>query len=250
MNLELLPISILKEQLNLIKNKNFVFHSDLTILGRDLQSLKGRLIEYIFQELNACNLAIPAFNLKTNTKNDIDMEAVDLSMGSLPLEGVRACNQNKGYRTPNPIHSYCFFPKTSNIKLISNSKSFGDDSVFDFFIKNDYTWINFGASIDTGFTIFHHLESIANVPYRKKIEFNRNLLSAGKIKKVCFEYFARKNNNFSQNFYPAVKYLIKVKTLNEIKINGKSIYFGSSKKISEVILNKLIKDPFFLIINK
>ncbi len=250
MNLKLLPISILKDKLNLIKNKNFVFHSDLTILGRDLQSLKGRLIEYIFQELNADNLAVPAFNLKTNTKDDVDMEAVDLSMGSLPLEGVQACNENKGYRTPNPIHSYCFFPETSNIKLVNNNKSFGVDSVFDFFIKNDYTWINFGAPIDTGFTIFHHLERIASVPYRKKIEFNRNLLTTGKIKKVCFEYFARKDNNFLQNFYPAVKYLIKTKTLNEINVNGKSIYFGSSKKISDAILNKLIKDPFFLMINK
>ena len=131
MNLELLPISILKEQLNLIKNKNFVFHSDLTILGRDLQSLKGRLIEYIFQELNACNLAIPAFNLKTNTKNDIDMEAVDLSMGSLPLEGVRACNQNKGYRTPNPIHTV-FFQKQVilNLLVIVNLLAMTQFSIF------------------------------------------------------------------------------------------------------------------------
>ena len=151
---------------------------------------------------------------------------------------------------PNPIHSYCFFPETSNIKLVNNNKSFGVDSVVDFFIKNDYTWINFGAPIDTGFTIFHHLERIASVPYRKKIEFNRNLLTTGKIKKVCFEYFARKDNNFLQNFYPAVKYLIKTKTLNEINVNGKSIYFGSSKKIIDAILNKLIKDPFFLMINK
>ena len=248
--MKLLPLSILKENLNLIKNKNFVFHSDLTILGRNLQSLKGRLIEYLIQELNADNLAIPAFNLKTNVKDFVDMNSVDLSMGSLPLESVIACNENKGYRTPNPIHSYCFFPKTSNIKLINNNKSFGEESVFDFFIKNDFTWINFGASVDNGFTIFHHLENVANVPYREKIKFNRNLSYSGKVKKVCFEYFARKNNSFSQNFYPAVKYLIKINVLNEININGKSIYFGSSKKISEVILNKLINEPNFLIINK
>ena len=245
----MLPINILKEKLNLIENKNFVFHSDLTIFGRELPSLKGRLIEYIYQELNADNLAIPAFNLKTNNKDYIDMKSIDLSMGSLPVEGVKVCNENKGYRTPNPIHSYCFFPETNNIKLINNNKSFGDNSVFDFFIKNDFIWINFGASIDSGFTIFHHLENIAKVPYRKQIEFNRNLFTEGKIKKLCFEYYARKNNSFSQNFHPAVKYLIKINALNEINMNGKSIYFGLSKNISEAILNKLTNEPYFLIKN-
>lgn len=249
MNLKLSPISILKEKINSIKNKNFVIHSDLTILGRELKSLKGHLVEYISQELHAENLAIPAFNLKTNVEDSVDMKSIDLSMGSLPFESVQACNEKKGYRTPNPIHSYCFFPETNNIKLINNNKSFGDDSVFDFFIKNDFIWINLGASIDTGFTIFHHLENIANVPYRKKIEFNRNLFNGSKIKKVCFEYFARKDNSFSQNFNPAVKYLIKINVLNEINVNGKSIYFGSSKKISEAILNKLTNEPYFLIIN-
>ena len=246
MNPKLLPTNILKEKLDLIENKNFVFHSDLTIFGKELISLKGRLIEYIHQELNADNLAIPAFNLKTNDKDYIDMKSIDLSMGSLPVEGVKACNEKKGYRTPNPIHSYCFFPDSNNIKLINNNKSFGDNSVFDFFIKNDFIWINFGASIDTGFTILHHLENIAKVPYRKQIEFNRNLYSGGKIKKLCYEYYARKNNSFSQNFHPAVKYLIKINALNQIKMNGKSIYFGSSKNISKAILNKLTKDPYLI----
>lgn len=242
-------VKILKEKLNLIKNKSFVFHSDLTILGRELSSLKGHLIKYISQELNADNLAIPAFNLKTNNKDEIDMKSIDLSMGSLSVEGVQACNEKKGYRTPNPIHSYCFFPETNNIKLIDNNKSFGDNSVFDFFIKNDFIWINFGAPINSGFTIFHHLENIAQVPYRKQIEFNRNLLIEDEIKKLCFKYYARKNNSFSHNFYPAINYLIKINLLHEINVSGRSIYFGSSKNISEAILKKLTNEPNFLITN-
>ena len=245
----MLPLDILKKKLKLITKRNFVFHSDLTILGRELPSLKGRLIEYLSQELDADNLAIPAFNLKTNSKDHVDMRFVDLSMGSLPVESVQACNKNKGYRTPNPVHSYCFFPKTNDIKLIDNNKSFGKNSVFDFFIKNDFIWINFGASIETGFTLFHHLENIAKVPYRKKIEFNRNLYDGSKIEQMRFEYFARKDNSFSQNFHPAVKYLIKMDALNEISVNEKSIYFGSSKKISEKILDKLSIEPCFLIMN-
>lgn len=244
----MLPIKILKDKLNLIKNRNFVFHSDLTILGREISSLKGHLIKYISQELNANTLAIPAFNLKTNNKDDIDMKSIDLSMGSLSFEGVQACNDKKGYRTHNPIHSYCFFPDTNNIKLINNNKSFGDNSIFDFFIKNDFIWINFGAPINSGFTIFHHLESVAKVPYRKKIEFNRNLLIEGEVKKLCFEYYARKNDSFLQNFHPAIKYLIKINVLNEINVNGKIIYFGSSKNISEAILNKLTNKPYFLVV--
>lgn len=247
MNLKLLPINILKEKLDLLKNKNFVFHSDLLIFGKDLTSLKGRLIEYIHQELSADNLAIPAFYLNTNDKDYIDMKSIDLSMGSLPVESVKACNENKGYRAPNPIHSYCFFPESKDIKLINNNKSFGDNSVFDFFVKKDFIWINFGASINSGFTIFHHLENVAKVPYRKQIKFNRNLYIEGKIKKLNYEYYARKNDSFSQNFHPAVKYLIKINVLNQININGKSIYFGSSKNISEAILKKLSKQPYFLI---
>ena len=243
----MIPIKILKEKLNLIKNKNFVFHSDLTILGRELSAFKGHLIKYISQELNADILAIPAFNLKTNNEDDIDMKSIHLSMGSLSAEAVKACNKKKGYRTPNPIHSYCFFPEIDNIKLINNNKSFGNNSIFDFFIKNDFIWINFGAPINSGFSIFHHLENVAKVPYRKQIKFNRNLLIEGKIKSLDFEYYARKNNSFSTNFHPAVKYLIKINALNKININGKSIYFGMSKNISEAILKKLNHEPFFLI---
>jgi hypothetical protein len=66
---------------------------------------------------------------------------------------------------------------------------------------------------------------------------------------LCFEYYARKNNSFLPNFSPAVKYLININALNEINVNGKSIYFGSLKNISEAILNKLIIEPYFLIKN-
>ena len=250
MSLKLLSINLLKKKLDLIKSNNLVFHSDLTILGRELFSLKGRLINYLFSELKAENLATPAFNLDKNSDDNIDMKSVDLKMGSLAKESVEECNKKKGYRLPHPIFSYCFFPKANKVKLISNNKSFGENSVFDFFIKNDFIWINFGADIDKGFTIFHHLEYISNVSYRRKFKYTRNLLDDNKVKKVDCEYFPRKSDEYIQNFSPAVKFLLKINVLKEIIVNGKSIYLGSSKSISEAILDKLIDDPYLLIKKK
>ena len=246
MSINLAPLDILKKKLDLTKSNNYVIHSDLTILGRKLFLLKDRLVEYLCYEFNADNLAVPAFNLNTTSNKKVDIKSIDLSMGSLPAASVKACNLNKGYRTPNPIHSYCFFPETNNIKFINNNKSFGKNSVFDFFIKNDFIWVNFGASIDNGFTLFHHLECVASVPYRENIKFDRNLWDGNKIQKISFEYFARNKKNFKQDFNPAVKYLIEINILDEIIINGKSIYLGSSKNISEAILNRLVEEPYFL----
>ena len=240
-------LDILAQKLDSRASSNYVFHSDLTILGKDLLLLRGRLIQTLTSKLNQNILAIPAFNLNTNSSEQVDIRYIDKSMGALPVAGVEACNLSKGYRTPNPIHSYSFFPDLKDKDLINNFKSFGPNSVFDYFLKNDFVWVNFGASADSGFTFFHHLECMADVPYREKIIFKRKIRDGSKRETINFEYFARKDNEHKQNFSLAVDYLTKMNAIEVINVSGKSIFIGSLKNISHLILDKLAADPYFFV---
>ena len=64
-----MPIELLKSNLNRFKTRKFVIHSDLTILGRDINHLKGNAVATFRRELETESLAIPTFNLNTNSSN-------------------------------------------------------------------------------------------------------------------------------------------------------------------------------------
>jgi hypothetical protein len=64
------------------------------------------------------NLAIPAFNLKTNNEDHIDIKSVDLSMGSLPVEGVQACNDKKAIELLILYIHTVFFQKQIILNLL------------------------------------------------------------------------------------------------------------------------------------
>ena len=170
-------------------------------------------------------------------------------MGALPREAVSECLSGKGERLPNPIHSYALFPKGQNLKGVDNTKSFGPNSIFDYFYRKNFQWVNFGAELNSGFTIFHHLERLATVPYRQTIHFERTLSKGGVKSTVNYEYFARKEDKYEQNFGPAIEKLNDERIITTLTYSGRKICFGSVREISNSILKTLKTDPYFLIRN-
>tara|TARA_B110000977_G_C11018995_1_gene470534 strand:- start:717 stop:1466 length:750 start_codon:yes stop_codon:yes gene_type:complete len=243
-------LDILRTRLDSYKTSNYVIHSDLMIFGRDISRLKGKAVETLAKKLNPQSLAIPTFNLNTNSSDVIDLSILDLSMGSLPREAMLALKNKNGLRLPNPIHSYTFFPLNSKLKKIDCAKSFGVGSVFDYFSKENYCWISLGADIDSGFTIFHHLECLSGVPYRKHISFERTLIVDNQKSVVKFKYFARANDNYKQNFKRAVQFLIEAEVVTVDYVGDKAIYTGLVKNIEAALIPKLQENPFYLVTDK
>lgn len=243
-------IELLKKKTSMFESKNFVFHSDLTILGRDLPKLKDKIISTLITELNSKILAIPTFNLNTDEKKLIDMSVIDFSAGSCSKEAIKYCKLLCGYRLPNPIHSYTFFPKNDTILSIDNNKSFGERSIFDYFFKNDFVWISFGAKPNDSFTILHNIEFLTKVPYRKKIVFERSMKLDNGIVTNKYEYFARKKENLKQDFNFAIESLIEEKLLLYTEFTGKPIYVGKVQEMTKYLISKLKIDPYFLTQNR
>ena len=242
-----MPLDLLASKLINCSNRKFVIHSDLTIFGRNLPKYKGVAIRTFRQKLNAEVLAIPTFNLHTNSSNIVDFSTFDYSMGALPIEALAAQKDTDSIRLPNPIHSYSFFPHEISLKKIDCAKSFGKNSVFDYFYENDFLWLEFGTYPEDGLTIFHHLEYLAAVPYREEICFDRSVRFNGQEYNVNYKYFARKDNSYAQNFNRAINYLLDKNIFTLVTYKSRRILFGSVQEISLAILDKLTSNPYFLV---
>lgn len=242
-----MPLDILAMELKNCRARRIVMHSDLTILGRALPKYKGVAIERFQETLNTEVLAVPTFNLNTNSESVIDFSEVDASMGALPTEAILALRYIDGTRLPNPIHSYTFFPSLPGLNKINSSKSFGARSVFSYFYDEDFYWVEFGTNPGDGLTIFHHLECLASVPYREKVFFHRSVVHEGNEYKVTHEYYANKEPRHPPKFAEALDYLVQKGVIAAASYGGRNIFVGSVREIADAILDKLSADAYFLV---
>jgi hypothetical protein len=239
---------MLKQLKFLSKSKKpMIFHSDLLGIGRDIFQYKDRFIPYLLSNLQTECLFIPTFTFDLNQKTIFDKHTPPKAMGSLSNEIVRAQEKRNYFRIINPIHSYAFTNKkyTPNTKNLNN-KSFGKGTIFDFFFLNDFLWTCFGASPNSGFTIFHHCEALTNVSYRQWINLKRKIQIRNKVMNVNFSYFARKEN-IESNFYDPVKDLKKNKIVKSLKTKNFITYIGSTKEIVEFICDRILKNESYLL---
>ena len=75
---------------------------------------------------------------------------LDSRMGALPTEAISALNYTDSFRLPNPIHSYTFFPSIDGLDKIDCRKSFGANSVFDYFHAKDFYWVELEHLLEMG----------------------------------------------------------------------------------------------------
>lgn len=231
----------MKKILNKIPNKRpVVIHSDLLSFGREFIKVKKRLRSIIYKHFDK-GIAIPAFVF--NSKKIVDFNKKEHSLGGLTNLFI---SDNNFKRTLNPIHSYIINKKISiDHKYYKNS--FGINSIFDYFYKKNFLWVNLGAINNDGFSIFHHAEEICQVNYRKYIFFDKIIKNGKKKKLLKYRYYARKNK-INYNFDKAVKLMIKNKIIRQIKVDKKKlILYGLSKPIVNFLIKKILKNNNFLI---
>ena len=221
-------------------NSPVIIHSDLLSFGKAILNKKDEIKKTFIKHFYK-GVLIPSFILKK--KKILRFDKFEHTMGALTSMFIK---HKSFFRNVNPIHSYIFNKIKVNKEMFTN-KSFGKDSIFNFFYEKNFIWINFGASNNEGFTLFHHAECICNVSYRKKVYFKRILILKRKKRQITYEYFARKKN-ILYNFDRAVKDMLSRKILKKIKIKKKrSIIYGKCVPIVDFLIMKINKNKNYLL---
>lgn len=225
-----------------------IIHSDFMVLGKNALKYRNKIRKSIFKETNLENIFIPTFSYY-GKKINFDLTDKAIKMGVFANECIEHLHEDTIQRSPNPIHSYVHlsrYPtKTKFEKNFKNNVSFGSKSVFKYFEEFDPLWCCLGCDITDGFTVFHHAETIAQVPYRKWITLKKNILVNGKDKLINYQYFD-KIVPMKFDFNNAVINLIKSNIVSKFKYGNSIAYIGKYKIILHEILNKLENDPFYL----
>jgi len=222
---------------------NILVHSSLFSFGRITFNL-NELID-LFIDLIGSNgtLFVPAYTFQI-TKNDIYDPLKTHSEGlGVFSEAVR--KHKKMVRSFCPIHNHCAIGKQANNLLLSNAEhSLGANSDFEFFNQLNVKIILLGTDFHNSCTYLHHVESIANVPYRKWLKLKRNILINNDVNEIICHYFARNDDINNTYFNRIIPHLTNLITVNAPY--GKS-YSITSQKLHEKALEQLIQNPYLFV---
>lgn len=240
--------SFFKDACKRFQTTTIVIHSDLTIFGAGILSYRGKVLRCILDDPWVKSIFVPTFNLDTNSSTITDMSLPPRGMGALAVEAVDYASRGEGLRVPNPIHSYTVVGEIpARLATLNHHKSFGAGSVFDYFCDLPVLWFCVGPQVNEGFTLFHHFEEVADVPYREHLNFDRSLKYDGNITNVNYSYFGRKSDQYIEDFEPMVSSLLSNGILDTEVINGRSIYYGRCDRMIEHCIKVLNHNKFALV---
>ena len=84
-----------------------------------------------------------------------------------------------------PLHSHAAEGSRSYIfENCDPSRSFGRGTDFDALYKNDFHYLLLGCSFNDGATYLHHIETLAEAPYRQWMTFPRRILRNGAVETI------------------------------------------------------------------
>ncbi|PCI40924.1 MAG: hypothetical protein COB46_05500 [Rhodospirillaceae bacterium] len=163
-------------------------------------------------------------------------------------EYMRKCSG--AVRSASPIHSHAGLgPKADILLATQPMSSMGSGSDFEKLYEANFKLVLLGCEPNEGATYLHHLEALANVPYREWIVLNRTVKKAsGEETEVELNYFAQKegvetNNAFNRIF----QWMEKSPTLFTAKAPYGQSHAFPLTAVHDEVLPRLIEDPNALV---
>lgn len=222
------------------------------------------------------NLIIPVFNFNCVGEKKFNQKTSAGQSGAL---GNMLLKKYFYLRTDHPFYSFlCFGNKLNTYKKVKDINATGKNSLWKYFIQDNFSLVTLGHHYSRSFTHVHYLESLSKVNYRYNKKFSLKYTNLNnKISKKTYSFFARRKNicdfsgitkkcdNFliKQNIAKFFKYKkfisfkLDIKSASKIildDLNKKSInfvyYINKNKKNTNVISNKSILSLEKLYINK
>jgi len=235
------------KNLGLKKKDNILLYANLTTFGFKSKTFPKFLIQQIKKIVTQKGTIImPLYNFNLNEKIKYSKYNIYKKINKNLLYNFFFYEKNKKISN-SIIHRHIGIGYLSKyLTYDKHNKSFGYNSNFNFFLKKKFKLILLGCSPNEGATYLHQVENLAKVPYRKMIILRKKIFIRKNIA-INYKYYARKNNNYVENFDSFFENYISRKKL---KIQKNKYYKSFSITINDLhklSLQLLKKDKYALV---
>lgn len=215
-------ISSLLEPGSLLKSKN---------------ELLRRGLSWIQQAFGSNDLILPAFNYQFPKSKKFDPENDVVEVGALPEYARHLVGWT---RTSTPVFSYT----TNGLLLAEEVEPFGDNSTFSELDRNGGQILLIGVGCER-LTFIHHLEHLAQIPYRYKKVFSGIVKKDGEWVNSSVSFHVRPLGlGLEYDFIKIEKFLY---ASNVITQAGPRVSVMRASDVRKAVLSKLHEDPFWLL---
>lgn len=240
-----LSINLVLKKLLIKKGDNLIIHGDAGAIEQlNLNNVKkfkyfsDEVIKYLGKD---GTILIPSFTYSF-CKKKIFNPLLNKSEVGLFSEKFRKLKNYQ--RTDHPIFSFSIYGKNKKYFKKSNYETcFGENSIFELFLKKNGKIISFGSSFEDSVTFLHFIEQSAKVKYRYLKKFEGIIKKNNKKKKIFTNYYVRdlkKNKSFVMP-----KPLFKI--IKKASFGRYLVTSISSKKLYLHCMKKLKNDDNYLI---
>ena len=239
------------KNIGLVKNDKIFIHSNIGFFGKlkncfdstdYYREFKKAIIEVIGID---GTLAVPTFSYSFTNNEIFDFSKTPSTCGIFS-EMIRLDPEST--RSIDPNFSVAAIGRDAKFFTDNMPKhSFGPDSFWDRFLKNDGKICNF--NFDSGSTFFHFVEKTINVPYRYDKKFSGKILKNNKIMEENWFHFVfdHEKKIYWPNFEKFNKKAIELGLVKISNLGKGQITCIRTKDIFTLIQNELKNNPTFLI---
>lgn len=246
MNQEQEMLNVALASLPLAAARKVVVHSSMLGLGIAREDLPY-VRRMISRQLGATGtLAVPTYT-QANRLTPFNREkSPSVGVGALS-EHVRSLKGS--IRSRNVINSHAAIGPDASVMSSGNPLDpLGPESDFSYLCAEGFYLLLLGTDFSKGCTFLHHLEQIANVPYRHMITLERMVASEELTQPVTVQYFARKNAQLKTDFNRIIPQLRNMPSYAERTIGANfPIHFVGLQDLRKVGIDLLEKDPLFFV---
>ena len=230
-----------------------LLHSDSTVL-REITGLNWAEVMNLLKDCfltvlgDGGTLIVPTFNWDFCKGNKYVHEKARSQVGMFTNFIL---SDELSIRSFHPIYSFAGIgPATYNIFNSISKSSFGENSVFHKLHQNNAKIILFNYNLGT--TFVHYVEQKLGVDYRYIKYFTGQVSRDGLEYQDTFDFYARYlDRDINVSLKKLHKYLFKTGKMKRMNIKNRlNISMFTCEDVNDVIIEKIIESPYFLLANQ
>ena len=177
-----------------LKDSNIILSINYFRLGLPDYSF-DELLSFFLEECQINQLAIQSYSEFDSRENRYFHRFSSPVSKYLSTISKQAFAASPEKRLLSPTHSFVIYGADQSLYSKVYTSAFGEDSVFNYFLDKNFSWLNLGSTLTETCTFMHHVESKHHdiIKYRSNVKFPVSLYpDLDKINPsvIEYEYFA------------------------------------------------------------